>query len=106
MSGVIDVWGDGCDVRLHMGSERLSFVQERMPPPCTAEKRRHHARSERHFYVLSCVTMIDLMARCLRVLELCQYVWQKVQGNCPSPEVFGMLNRFHNVDTGFASVRV
>ena len=53
------VWGDGCDGWHLVRSERLSVIQERIPPNA-AEKRHYHESAEQFFYVLSGVATMEL----------------------------------------------
>ena len=52
-------WGDGCDGWHLVRSERLSVIQERIPPNA-AEKRHYHESAEQFFYVLSGVATMEL----------------------------------------------
>ena len=53
------VWGDGCDGWHLVASDRLSVIQERMPPN-TAEKPHYHERAEQFFLILSGVATMEI----------------------------------------------
>ena len=53
------VWGDGCDGWHLVASNRLSVIQERMPPNA-AEKPHYHERAEQFFFILSGVATMEI----------------------------------------------
>jgi len=59
-------WGDDCDGWHLVRSERLSVIQERMPPN-TAEIRHYHARAEQFFYILSGIATLELDGEILTI---------------------------------------
>ncbi|WP_345532316.1 cupin domain-containing protein [Viridibacterium curvum] len=53
------VWGDGCDGWHLLKSDRLSVIEERVPPGC-GETRHRHAHAQQCFYVLEGEAVIEL----------------------------------------------
>jgi mannose-6-phosphate isomerase-like protein (cupin superfamily) len=52
-------WGDGCDGWHLVKDEKLSVIEELMPPG-TAESRHHHERAQQFFYILSGELLIQI----------------------------------------------
>jgi mannose-6-phosphate isomerase-like protein (cupin superfamily) len=52
-------WGDACDGWHLVKDEKLSVIEELMPPG-TAESRHHHERAQQFFYILSGELLIQI----------------------------------------------
>ncbi len=53
------IWGDNCDGWHLARSERLSVIQERVPPG-SSEQRHLHSKSEQFFFVLAGIATLEV----------------------------------------------
>ncbi|NKF49158.1 cupin domain-containing protein [Shewanella sp. WXL01] len=73
------LWGDNCDGWHLASSERLSVIQERVPPGCQ-EARHLHTQSEQFFFVLSGCATLEVNGE---VFELSAQQGKHVAANTP-----------------------